>query len=118
MVESEMTDDEVKIPCPKLSMVEWFVRETAREQDVCIPCALPPVASWYKQTLEEAGEAKQVNKLEEAAASGNTLEIIQVMDAIKGSVPELLRERLAEFDCMIQATDLAALAKELEEADA
>ncbi len=111
-------EEQVQEPmaCPNLTMQEWYAQVQAKDTTACIPCAVPPLASWYYQELEGAGLRHQMERLELAAATGDVVDVLGAMDAIKAEVSEDLRERLKEFDCLLQTTDLENLAQATQDA--
>jgi hypothetical protein len=83
-------------------MKEW-VQEEDPDPEICHPCLIPPAAASYMGTLEEAGAAPQIKKLEEAWNSGDSLTVAETLDTIKEEVGEDLKKELMALDCFTQS---------------
>jgi len=91
-------------PCACITgMTEWLQANDDTKE--CRPCLLPPVIQWYHEELEERGLNDLAQELEAAVHEGDPLLIVKKFDAIKGTVPEDVKERLKEFDCAAQTYD-------------
>lgn len=74
-----------------------------KDEKVCHPCLLKPLASYYLGELEKAGAKPQIVKLEKAWDTADVLTIAQAMDSIKTEVGDDLKNALVALDCFTQS---------------
>jgi hypothetical protein len=81
-------------------LAKWFA---ARDPELCRPCVLRPLAQWYLNTLESAGDTAHAEELKQSFAGGDVLTVAKTMDKIKKSVGDNLRADLQNLDCFAQS---------------
>lgn len=81
--------------------IEAWVQED--NPDVCPPCIMQPLTSYYLGALEKAGAHEHARKLESAWNSGDLLTIAKTLDTIKDEVAAPLKKDLIELDCFAQS---------------
>lgn len=77
-------------------------------QKLCRPCALPILAGWYRNELEESGQADMANEIVGLSGKEDVTpdELAEKLDGLKERVQdEKLKSRLKEFDCVIQVNE-------------
>ena len=92
-----MDDFECKI---KVRPVADWVED--KNSEVCPPCLIAPLSSYYLGKLEEAGETELATELKQLFEAGDVLTISQKLDTIKTNVGEALRKQLRNLDCFAQ----------------
>ncbi len=80
-------------------MEEWV---QIKDEDVCPPCIITPLAQYYLATLQEKAP-EQAKALEKAWDTADILTIAQAMDNIKKEVGDNLKKELEGFDCFAQS---------------
>ncbi len=93
----------VEAKCDPRKVSEWLNDEIEGE---CRPCALATAVPLYQETLENAGEKKQLEKLDEAFADETDPvgKIAQFMDDVKDVVDPTVAAQLREIDCEAQSS--------------
>jgi hypothetical protein len=80
------------------------VSEWIEKGEGCPPCILSPLSAYYRGILENAGEMKLAQELDEVYAGGDVLTIGQKLDSIKNEVgSEQLKQQLKNLDCFAQS---------------
>jgi hypothetical protein len=98
-------------------MKDWIEEEgDAETAEVCRPCVLPVVTTWYIETLDENGLPERARQLEQFSGQETLtpLQLAEELDNIKSQVDPNLRNRFRELDCSIQV-NAAAISSDLGE---
>ena len=93
--------------CANVLPMEQWIKETPETEELCPPCLLAPLASWYTDTLREAGESDLAEMVNTEASSPDTTpeRLAKTLDSVKGQVPQTVSESLRSLDCSVQMYD-------------
>ena len=87
-----------------LPLVDWVKKQEEAQEIDCPPCDLATIAPWYRDLLDKKGYTELAARVQ-ALAEGDhdTLEVAQVLDDVRESVPdEEVQRELTLYDCMMQ----------------
>jgi len=94
------------VACPNLRpMKEWVAEE---DPDSCRPCVLPVAMSWYYEELTDRGLGDLAQELDTVKDTGDPDQVAEMLDSIKERVDPEVKNRLLEFDCATQLTQVTA----------
>lgn len=93
--------DDFICPLSKVESLEKWISKDV-DDDSCPPCTITPLASYYLGVLEDAGEAKLAEELQQVYSEGDLLTIARKMDKIKAEVGGNLKSDLKKLDCFAQ----------------
>ena len=100
--------------CPNIPMKKWVSEPSPHGN--CRQCFLGPVVSWYHTELEEKGKTDLAEQLSHIIETGSPESVAGTLDEIKDRVDAATAERLREFDCAAQLTDMEGETGETESA--
>ena len=101
---SEQKATVVGVACPDLKEMADWIKEPEKDGSDCKPCLLGVVAQWYRDILQEAGNAEAVARIERISDNPEATpeSLCEEFDRIKRESPEELQKRLQDFDCSAQ----------------
>lgn len=105
MKQNDTQPKDIELKCTELKpMTEWLEKEQDGE---CRPCVVAALISHYQKTLHESNRDDLAERFETIVDDDDpVLKTVKVMDEIKATVDEQLREDLLLLDCMAQTNKL------------
>lgn len=91
--------------CNPQPLATWIQGEEEADE-LCRPCILPVVVSWYGQELRERGEVELAEGLTQVSEGGDVVQLALHMDMLKDRVPPEVATALRSFDCLVQQEEI------------